>query len=50
MTVKELIAELQKVENKSLEVYVWSGYNASTMTTDFEVRYDCDSNTVDLTE
>jgi hypothetical protein len=36
-TVQELINELSKIEDKSKQVFVWEGYNAGCMTTDFAV-------------
>ncbi|WP_165352550.1 hypothetical protein [Bacillus infantis] len=42
MTVEELIKQLQKVNDKSKLIYVWNGYNAATMTTNFEVLEEDD--------
>ena len=39
MKVKDLIAELQKLDQEA-EVYVWQGYNAGCMTTNFEIYVD----------
>lgn len=47
MNVQQLIDDLQKIEDKTKDVYVWNGYNAGSMTRDFVVRENSDGS-VDL--
>ncbi|MGM0904236.1 MAG: hypothetical protein ACQEXB_24430 [Bacillota bacterium] len=45
MTVKELIEELSKMPGDT-DVYVWEGYNAGCLTTEFDVEIDAENDIV----